>query len=102
MSHPTDLLQDLRRECERLLRDEDRWEPKDLTKDFVLDLLRRCVETTPPKGVTADLTADLCDLFGPDSAGGMKATYKRIAGLTRKTPEAVRKAHERKYGLTSW
>src|SRR5262245_2868105 len=100
MNHPADALQDLRRECERRLNEPHGWEVKDLAKDFVLDLMRCCVETTPRKGVTADLTADLCDLFGPYGAAGMKGTYKLIAELTCKTPEAVRKSYERKFGLT--
>ena len=101
MRHTADDLQHLRRECEGMLNDQDSWKPEDLSKDFVLALLRHCVETTPRKPVTAELTAQLCDLFGP-GAGGMKATYKRIAERTGKTPEAVRKCYERKFGLTKY
>ena len=102
MSHPADDLQHLRRQCEGMLKDQDSWKPEDLPKDFVLDLMRRCIDTTPRKGVSTDLTADLCDLFGPWSPGGMKATYKLVAEWTGKSPDAVRKAHKRNYGLTKY
>ena len=95
MSPPADELQHLRKECERMLKDQDSWKPEDLPKDFVLALMHRCVETTPRKGVSTDLIAAYCDLFGPWSPGGWKATYKRIAAWSDKSPEAVRKAHNR-------
>ena len=95
MSHPDDELQHLRKECERLLKQQDSWKPEELPKDFILTLLHRCVEMTPRKRVSTDRTVAYCDLFGPWSPGGWKATYTRVATWSAKSPEAVRKAHNR-------
>jgi hypothetical protein len=90
-----DHLQDLRARCEKLLNKQEEWKPGDLEKDFIVDLMRYCIDTIPRKTDSVKLTAELCEFFGPARSGGMKETYRQVARVTGKTPEAVRKCHDR-------
>jgi hypothetical protein len=90
-----DEVQDIRAACVQRLKEVEKWEPKDLSKEFIVDLMHHYVAAIPRRNVTAKMVAQLCDLFGPEEKGGWAATHKRVAELTGKSVEAVRKARER-------